>query len=195
MACAGGTRPALDDPILAERQGDIDITPERTSFNRVEQQPAAPLQASLYTGSGCGVDDEVEAPDKDVEPAGLVDEVRGAREESTPLVLHQGIGRQEDDGIVKLPSLQLAEQFGTGKTRQLPVENDGIRRRRDVSRREEQLGVGECQYTKALDAELCLNQFAEQRVILDQHNTRLAPDASGRLGGGWKCELLRGPTG
>ena len=185
----------FDDPILAECQGDIDIIPERTSFNRVEQQPAAPLQASLYTGSRCGVDDKVEAPDKDVEAAGLVDEVGGAREESTPLVLHQGIGRQEDDGIVDFPSLQLDEQFGTGKTRQLPVENDGIRRRHHVSRREERLGVGECQYTKALDAELCLNQFAEHRVIFDQHNTRLAPDASGRLGGGWMCELLHGPTG
>src|SRR4029450_403743 len=104
----GGVGHQFEDTILAECQGEIDIIPEGASFNRIEQQPAAPLQAPLNTRAGCGVDDKLEAPDEHVEAARLVDEVGSAREESTLLVLHQGIGRQEDDGVVDSPSLQLA---------------------------------------------------------------------------------------
>src|SRR4029453_16306148 len=115
LAIGGECRRAPDqqfnDTILAECQVEIDIIPEGASFNRIEQQPAAPLQAPPDAPAGCGADDEVEAPDEALKAPRFVDEVRGARDESTPLVLHQGVGRQEYDGIVDSPSSQLAEKF------------------------------------------------------------------------------------
>src|ERR1044072_3277894 len=69
----------FNDTILAECQVEMDIIPEGASFNRIEQQPAAPLEAPPDAPARCGADDEVEAPDEDVEAPRLVDEVRGAR--------------------------------------------------------------------------------------------------------------------
>src|SRR3990167_3698373 len=166
-------REQMDDLELAELQVEVDTRPQRPADMRLQDELSAPqvlprpaLQIGLLGGSH-----EPQPMNENLETARLVHEVKRPACKRKCLVGDQGTAGQEYDRDIDAKALQVKQQIRTRGRRQAPVQDDNVRGRCNIKRREQLSTIGEDGRREAAFREFVRQQVTIRLVVIDGDNS------------------------